>query len=136
MTSHTHFANPTGLTQSKHYSSVYDVYLMFQECLKYPTFRDIIARGSFLCYYTNAAGENVTKNFNSTNQYLVGAYTPPDGITVIGGKTGHTNTAGYNLVVLVQDSHHKGMWLLFLVQQQRRTIQPDEYITVENLIIL
>ena len=54
-----------------------------------------------------AAGENVTKNFNSTNQYLVGAYTPPDGITVIGGKTGHTNTAGYNLVVLVQDSHHK-----------------------------
>ena len=79
---------------------------MFQECLKYPTFRDIIARGSFLCYYTNAAGENVTKNFNSTNQYLVGAYTPPDGITVIGGKTG-TNTAGYNLVVLVQDSHHK-----------------------------
>ena len=34
MTSHTHFANPTGLTQSKHYSSVYDVYLMFQECLK------------------------------------------------------------------------------------------------------
>ena len=56
---------------------------------------------------TNAAGENVTKNFNSTNQYLVGAYTPPDGITVIGGKTGHTNTAGYNLVVLVQDSHHK-----------------------------
>ena len=107
MTSHTHFANPTGLTQSKHYSSVYDVYLMFQECLKYPTFRDIIARGSFLCYYTNAAGENMTKNFNSTNQYLVGAYTPPDGITVIGGKTGHTNTAGYNLVVLVQDSHHK-----------------------------
>ena len=106
MTSHTHFANPTGLTQSKHYSSVYDVYLMFQECLKYPTFRDIIARGSFLFYYTNAAGENVTKNFNSTNQYLVGAYTPPDGITVIGGKTGHTNTAGYNLVVLVQDSHH------------------------------
>lgn len=64
MTSHTHFANPTGLTQSKHYSSVYDVYLMFQECLKYPTFRDIIARGSFLCYYTNAAGENVTKSFN------------------------------------------------------------------------
>ena len=107
MTSHTHFANPTGLTQSKHYSSVYDVYLMFQECLKYPTFRDIIARGSFLCYYTNAAGENVTKSFNSTNQYLVGAYTPPSGVTIVGGKTGHTNTAGYNLVLLVQDSHHK-----------------------------
>jgi serine-type D-Ala-D-Ala carboxypeptidase (penicillin-binding protein 5/6) len=107
MTSHTHFANPTGLTQSKHYSSVYDVYLMFQECLKYPTFRDSIARGSFLCYYTNAAGENVTKSFNSTNQYLVGAYTPPSGITIVGGKTGHTNTAGYNLVLLVQDSHHK-----------------------------
>ena len=49
----------------------------------------------------------MTKSFNSTNQYLAGAYTPPDGITVIGGKTGHTNTAGYNLVVLVQDSHHK-----------------------------
>ena len=107
MTSHTHFANPTGLTQSKHYSSVYDVYLMFQECLKYPTFRDIIARGSFLCYYTNAAGENVTKNFNSTNENLVGANSPAERISVIGRKTGHTNTAGYNLVVLVQDSHHK-----------------------------
>lgn len=107
MTSRTHFANPTGLHQSKHYSSVYDVYLMFQECLKYPTFRDIIARSSFLCYYTNAAGENVTKNFASTNLYLTGAYTPPDGVTVIGGKTGHTNQAGYNLVLLVQDSHRK-----------------------------
>lgn len=107
MTSHTHFANPTGLQQSKHYSSVYDVYLMFQECLKYPTFRDIIARGSFLCYYTNAAGENVTKNFSSTNLYLTGVYTPPDGVTVIGGKTGHTNQAGYNLVLLAQDSHRK-----------------------------
>lgn len=107
MTSHTHFVNPTGLTQSKQYSSVYDIYLIFQECLKYQTFRDIIARGSFMCYYTNAAGENVTKSFNSTNQYLLGAYTPPSGVTVVGGKTGHTNTAGYNLVVLARDSHHK-----------------------------
>lgn len=119
MTSHTHFANATGLQQSKHYSSVYDVYLMFQECLKYQTFRNIIARGSFLCYYTNAAGENVTKNFNSTNLYLTGQYTPPDGISVIGGKTGHTNQSGYSLVLLAEDSHHKEYIAVILGAQTR-----------------
>ena len=79
----------------------------------------------------------MTKNFNSTNQYLVGAYTPPDGITVIGGKTGHTNTAGYNLVVLVQGQPSQGVCGCYSwCSNKRRTIQPDEYITVENSIIL
>lgn len=130
MTSHTRFANASGLHQSKQYSSVYDVYLMFQECLKYPTFRDIIARASFLCYYTNADGENITKNFNSTNQYLAGAYTPPEGITVVGGKTGHTNQAGYNLVILVQDSHGKEYIAIILGAQTK-----DELYNQMNVLL-
>ena len=50
---------------------------------------------------------DVSRYYSAWIFSVLGAYTPPDGITVIGGKTGHTNTAGYNLVVLVQDSHHK-----------------------------
>lgn len=99
----THFANPNGLDQNNHYSTAYDIYLIFNECLKYPEFRQIMPLSRISCTYINAAGEEVTKNFSSGNGYLNKSAEPPIGITAFGGKTGHTETAGYCLATLAQD---------------------------------
>ena len=39
----THFMNPHGLQDEDHYTTVYDMYLIFQEALKYDDFTDIIS---------------------------------------------------------------------------------------------
>ena len=49
--------------------------------------------------YYDRNGEAVSQNWSNTNQYLLGKQTAPDGITVVGGKTGTTGDAGYCLVL-------------------------------------
>jgi D-alanyl-D-alanine carboxypeptidase len=100
----THFANPNGLDQNGHYSTAYDLYLIFNECLKYPEFRQIIPMTSVTVSYVNAEQETVTKTFTSGNGYLNQTAVPPSPITAIGGKTGHTETAGYCLATLAKDA--------------------------------
>ena len=51
-----------------------------------------------------AAGTPVSQEWTSTNKYLAGTETAPDGITVLGGKTGTTGEAGYCLVLLSQNA--------------------------------
>lgn len=41
----------------------------------------------------------MVKDWTTTNKYLKGEETAPEGINVIGGKTGTTNDAGYCLVL-------------------------------------
>ncbi len=99
-----HFVNPNGLPDENHYTSVYDLYLIFQNAVKDDRFVDIISTMSYDTSYTDAAGNPVEKTWENTNQYLVGKETPPDGITVVGGKTGTTGAAGYCLVLYSTNS--------------------------------
>ncbi len=100
----TNFANSHGLDQNNHYSTAYDIYLIFNECLKYPEFRQIIPLPKVSCTYISASGEEVIRNFPSGNGYLNKTAVPPETITVFGGKTGHTEKAGYCLATLAKDS--------------------------------
>lgn len=95
----THFVNPNGLPDPNHYTSVYDMYLMFQAALQNQTFVDIIRTQSYNVVYTSGDGEAMEKTWDNTNQYLSGHYSAPDGFSVIGGKTGTTGDAGYCLVL-------------------------------------
>ena len=103
---HTHFTNPHGLSDPEHYTTAYDLYLIFNEAIKNEDFMDMISTKTYDCTYTNAAGETVTQSFNNTNRFLHGEYLPGDGITVWGGKTGSTNEAGLCLIVLVYDENN------------------------------
>ena len=50
-------------------------------------------------------GESLqTFQFASTNQFLWGSYQLPDGLILIGGKTGTTNKAGCCLALYVKDA--------------------------------
>lgn len=94
-----HFVNPNGLPAENHYTSVYDLYLLFNEALKNETFVDIISTKSYDVSYLDAEGNTVTHTWENTNQYLSGHYRTPEGFQIIGGKTGTTGEAGYCLVL-------------------------------------
>ena len=108
-----HFVNANGLPDEKHYTSVYDMYLIFQEAIKLQDFVDIIKTDSIDVSYADANGNTVSKTWTNTNQYLKGETQSPDGITVIGGKTGTTNAAGYCLVLYSQNK--KGQDIISIV---------------------
>lgn len=104
---HTHFLNPNGLHSEEHYTTAYDLYLMFNEALKIPKFREIIGASSFTADYVNGAGEPVSKTWTVGNWYQKGDREAPAGVTVIGGKTGTTQAAGYCLIMASDDSGGK-----------------------------
>ena len=95
----THYTNANGLTEPEHYTTAYDLYLMFREALKYPKFREIIGTHSYTADYTGADGAAKTVTWTVGNYYMNGKTETPAGLTVFGGKTGTTNAAGYCLVM-------------------------------------
>lgn len=102
-----HFVNPHGLHDDKHYTTAYDLYLVFNELLNYDTFIDIIKHGSFKLKYKDASGVKKTVDYESTVKYKINTETPPDGVEVIGGKTGTTFMAGSNLILYSKNSSEK-----------------------------
>lgn len=100
----THFTNPHGLPDENHYTTVYDMYLIFKEAVKLDNFVKIINTTSVTISYTNASGNLMEKIWNNTNRYMTKEYATPEGFTIIGGKTGTTNAAGYCLVLYSENS--------------------------------
>lgn len=104
---HTHFMNPSGLSDENHYTTAYDLYLIFNEALKIPKFREIIGTSSYTADYINSEGGPVSMTWNVGNWYQKGDRQTPDGVTVEGGKTGTTQAAGYCLIMASDDSQGK-----------------------------
>ena len=96
---HSHFVNPHGLQDTNHYLTVYDMYLIFNEALRYQDFTDVIQAPSYLCKYLDKDGNKVEKTWRNTVRYVSGSEDDPTGIEVIGGKSGTTGSAKYCLVI-------------------------------------
>lgn len=99
-----HFINPHGLHSEEHYTTVYDMYLIFQAALEEEKFVSIISAQSHMTSFSRSTGEAASMNWENTNKYLNGEVETPEGIQVIGGKTGTTNDAGYCLVLYSKNS--------------------------------
>lgn len=102
---HTHFTNPHGLHSTEHYTTAYDLYLIFQELITHEEFHTIASAASYSLQYTNGAGIVMNRNISNSDLFINQTYSTPDGITVLGGKTGTTNEAGCCLIVEAQDSN-------------------------------
>ena len=100
----THFANPQGLTEENHYTTSYDLYLIFNEALKYEDMTQIMHMTTYDTVYTDGQGNSKELSVKTTNRYLRGDFSPPENVTVIGGKTGTTNAAGHCLILLTRDT--------------------------------
>ena len=101
------FVNPHGLHDDDHYTTPYDLYLVFHELLNYDVFMDIINHSSYKAEFNGADGSKKTLWFASTDKYLLGSVKAPDGVTVIGGKTGTTSMAGSNLILYTKNNNGK-----------------------------
>lgn len=99
-----HFVNSNGLTDPNHYTTAYDLYLIFNEAVKYDKFVEIMHTSTYSSVYHNKDGKEKTIDLSTTNAYLKGEAFAPDNVTVIGGKTGTTNAAGYCLILYSKDN--------------------------------
>ena len=103
----THFVNAHGLTDEQHYTTAYDIYLIFREALKDSRFVEILSTPLHTAYYTGAGGSQVEKTWSAGQLYATGEVTAPGGFTVIGGKTGTTSAAKNCMVLYSKDGAGK-----------------------------
>lgn len=102
----THFTNPHGLHDENHYTTAYDLYLIFNQCIKNDAFVEIISMSSYTGTLHGADGTDRAETWTPTQFYGQGMTTAPEGVRVLGGKTGTTELAG-NCVILY-DQNEEG----------------------------
>lgn len=96
---HTHFKNATGLHDPGHYTTVMDMAVQLRAGLKNPDFRELLTTFDYQTEPTNRHPGGV--GLRSTLSSLMD--TPsPDGVTLLGGKTGYTEEAGLCLASLAE----------------------------------
>ena len=100
----THFVNPHGLPDEEHYTTAYDLYLMFNAAMKDERFAEIISMTSYKGTLTGADGTVRTETWEASNYYSSGQVQAPDGIRVLGGKTGTTDLARTCVILYCVDS--------------------------------
>lgn len=120
-----HFVNPHGLTAENHYSTAYDMYLIFNEALKYDLVNEIISMSSYDTVYTDRNGNSKKMSLTSTNWYLNGNSKAPEHVSVIGGKTGTTNAALNCLVLLAKDTAGNPYIAVILRSKERETLYAE-----------
>lgn len=128
-----HFVNANGLHNEEHYTTVYDLYLMFQAALKYEEFYEMIQQPSFDTIYTAADGTAVDASWTSSNLFTKGDVTVPDGVKAVGGKTGTTTAAQSCLVQLFEDSEGKQYTAIILGCKERVILYEEMQSFLSNL---
>lgn len=98
------FVNPHGLTDPNHYTTVYDLYLISNEALKYDKFVELIHTSTYTSTYHDQNNNEKKIDIQNSNAYIRGETPAPDHVTVIGGKTGTTNAAGSCLILFAENS--------------------------------
>lgn len=130
-----HFVNPHGLHDEDHYTTAYDLYLIFNEAFKYPKFREIIEAKAYTADYTNGAGESVSKTWKCSNQFITGERDTPEGVTVLGGKTGTTKAAGYCLIIASKDDASEENFISVVLKSDSRAHLYDNMTNIISKIV-
>lgn len=129
----THFVNAGGLHDNNHYTSAYDMYLIFNECLKYETFSETIRQSVYKTSYKDAAGETVYATYSTTNQYFLDTYDYPENMRVLGGKTGTTDEAGSCLILYDMDEANNGYISVILGAQTSEQLYSEMNILLNKI---
>ena len=124
-----HFTNPTGLHDDNHYTTVYDIYLMLNEALKYDTFVSIMQTSVYAMNITSASGASRTIQLDSTDHYLTGEETAPQNVTVLGGKTGTTSEAG-NCLALASQNAYGQYYISIIVGAETKAVLYEDMTTL------
>ena len=99
-TKHTHFVTPSGLDDEKHYTTAYDMALIFKEALSNPTVKELFSAKSYTIPATNVSQK---RTLQAGHQFVTGVQ-QCDG--VYAGKTGYTVNAKWTLATAAERNGH------------------------------
>ncbi|MEG1802995.1 MAG: D-alanyl-D-alanine carboxypeptidase family protein [Lachnospiraceae bacterium] len=123
----THFNNPHGLPDEKHYTSAYDMALISREAIKNETFRLITGTKTYSIPPTNVhtMSTPLINHHGMLTAYKTSSYLYEP---CIGGKTGYTNAARSTLVTFAEKN---GMTLICVVMKSE---SPYHYVDTTKLL--
>lgn len=128
----THFNNPNGLPDKKHYTSAYDMAVIARQAMKSSAFRKICGTKTYECAKTNTHKEKRT--WTQHHQMVNGWEHPKyEYKYAIGGKTGFTHVSKYTLVTYAEKD---GMELVCVIMKAKGPKQgePNEYTDSTTLL--
>lgn len=99
----TQFENPNGLTATGHYTSAYDIYLILRRLSEDERFMKIISAGTYEAVYKDADGNKKEETYTSTVQYVEDGVSQIGSVSIVGGKTGTTQSAGHCLALICEN---------------------------------
>lgn len=95
----THFNNPSGLHESNHYTTAYDMCCIMRECIQYDAFNEIAGDR----IYTLKANNKRKEDFTFAAKHHMVFPTSPDYYEYcVSGKTGYTSEAGNTLITYAE----------------------------------
>ena len=116
------FTSPHGYQDENHYTTAYDLYLIFNQCLKNEKFIEIVSSYAYDAEIESASGAKRSVTWRQSNQYVIGVQEIPDGIEVIGGKTGTTDEAGACLIQYVKDAATDTPYISIIMGAETRPV--------------
>lgn len=120
-----HFVTVNGLHDEEHYTTVYDLYLIFENALKNEVFREICGSTSYTASYQDKDGKAVTAEWKNTMQYFTRNKIPPEGVTILAGKTGTTSKALSCLTILAENDQGEEFISIILKSQDRGVLYDE-----------
>lgn len=129
----THFVNPHGLHDENHYTTAYDLYLIFNECIKDERFVEIINKD--VCYLKGKAADGSDKemSFRATNLYADGSAKKPQNMTLIGGKTGTTDDYKRCLILLSRNAEEQPYISVIIGADDKNVLYRDMTELIESV---
>lgn len=128
----THFNNPNGLPDPKHYTTAYDMAVISREAMKNATYRKVTATRRYEMPKTNK--HKMVRLWDNHHQMINGYDWPKyEYKYCIGGKTGYTHAAGNTLVTYAEKD---GMELVCVIMKADGPKQgePNEYTDTTSLL--
>lgn len=128
---HSHFMNPHGLPDEEHYVTVYDMYLIFKEAMKNKEFQKIARTAEYTCHVEHPSDTSKSRDvtWTSGNAFYNGKFSFADNMEILCGKTGHTNAAGFCLVLGEKDAAGKQYVSIIM----NSPIYEQMYVSMRNL---
>lgn len=93
-----HFVNPHGLHDNNHYTTPYDLYLIFKCFLSKDALVQIDSNSTYLLTM-HRDGEKIQMEITASNAFLSNSFEMPTGYHITGWKTGTTERAGSCIIL-------------------------------------
>lgn len=106
-----HFVNPHGLHDDNHYTTAYDLYLIFNECLKQEQFVNVVSQKSHTGILKGKDGITRKEEWKNTSLYMTGEAEQPETVEYLGGKTGNTDEAKRCLIAYTKDKNSNDYYI-------------------------